>query len=164
VKLWAAGPGFGLRKSGITPSCPEPTVTLSPSSGSKGDTIMVEGQGWLPGGTVTITATGPEQYNVTSVPVPDSGPGRVASPCPTTRRLVPMRWCSVQTMRGASKLLYRPSPFILALSPTRVLTKLSQAPVLLMCNLTAPGALVISCGTNGTTSGDCCVPKERHRS
>jgi cohesin domain-containing protein len=55
------------------PSCPTPTVTVNFSWGNFGDTITVQGGGWLPGGTVTITATGPTQFDLGSVPVPDSG-------------------------------------------------------------------------------------------
>ena len=54
-------------------SCPTPTVTLSASSGSPGDVLTIQGEGWLPGGTVTITATGPEQLDVLTGQVPDSG-------------------------------------------------------------------------------------------
>jgi hypothetical protein len=58
-----------------TPACPQPTVTLSSSSGSWGERIPVEGQGWLPGGTVTLYASPhPRQVVlVDSVPVPASG-------------------------------------------------------------------------------------------
>jgi hypothetical protein len=55
------------------PSCPTPTVTVNFSWGNFGDTITVQGGGWLPGGSVTITATGPTQFDLGSVPVPDSG-------------------------------------------------------------------------------------------
>jgi hypothetical protein len=57
----------------LAQSCPTPTVTLSASSGSPGDVLTVQGEGWLPGGTVTITATGPERLDVLTGQVPDSG-------------------------------------------------------------------------------------------
>jgi hypothetical protein len=55
------------------PSCPTPTVTLSASSGKAGDTITIQGRDWLPGGTIAFTMSGPEQYDIASIPVPDSG-------------------------------------------------------------------------------------------
>jgi hypothetical protein len=60
------------------PPCPNPTITLSTSSGSRGDTFRVQGKGWLPGGTVVVTLSGspggsPGRYDLGSVPVPDSG-------------------------------------------------------------------------------------------
>jgi hypothetical protein len=64
---------FRVPESTEQPSCPEPTVTLSASSGKAGDTITIQGKGWLPGGTVAFTMSGPEQYDITSMPVPDSG-------------------------------------------------------------------------------------------
>jgi hypothetical protein len=57
-------------------SCPGPVIEPSVGTGEVGDEITVQGQGWLPGGTVTFTITsydGPEQYYVGSVLVPDSG-------------------------------------------------------------------------------------------
>jgi hypothetical protein len=56
------------------PSCPTPTITVSPGAGEVGDEITVQGKDWLPGGTVTITFTGViEGYVVSSVQVSDSG-------------------------------------------------------------------------------------------
>jgi hypothetical protein len=76
---------FHVTESTEEPTCPEPIVTLSASklgdefslSGKPGDEFMGWGAGWLPGGTVTFTPIGPKteptEYEVTSVPVPDSG-------------------------------------------------------------------------------------------
>jgi hypothetical protein len=52
------------------PPCPTPTVTLSASSGA---VTTVQGEGWLPGGTVAFTLIGPTQFYINSAPVPDSG-------------------------------------------------------------------------------------------
>jgi len=57
----------------LAQSCPTPTVTLSASSGSPGDVLTIPGEGWLPGGTLTITATEPEQVDLLMGQVPDSG-------------------------------------------------------------------------------------------
>jgi hypothetical protein len=54
-------------------TCPEATVTISPSTVKIVDTITMQGEGWYPGGTVTITAAGPAQFDVGAVVVPDSG-------------------------------------------------------------------------------------------
>jgi hypothetical protein len=54
------------------PACPQPSFG-GPSMGIVGDTITVQGGGWLPGGTVAGTLTGPRQYNAGSVLVPASG-------------------------------------------------------------------------------------------
>jgi hypothetical protein len=64
---------FQVTESTKQPSCPEPTVTLSASSVSTGDTVTLQGAGWLPGGTVTSTATGPIKFTLNPLTVPDSG-------------------------------------------------------------------------------------------
>jgi hypothetical protein len=69
---WYVDPLFHVTEP-EEPSCPEPTATVSPSSGRIGDTVTVQGAGWLPGGTVTITATGPTQFGLGPLTVPDSG-------------------------------------------------------------------------------------------
>jgi uncharacterized repeat protein (TIGR01451 family) len=73
-EAWTATAFFQVTESTEQPSCPEPTVTISPSSVKSGDTVTMQGKDWLPGGTVTITATnGSTQHNIASVSVPDSG-------------------------------------------------------------------------------------------
>jgi hypothetical protein len=64
----------------LAQSCPTPTATVSPSSGSWGDSVTLQGEGWLPGGEVTVTirtSTNPEPLSSAPVagtdPVPDSG-------------------------------------------------------------------------------------------
>jgi hypothetical protein len=59
----------------LAQSCPTPTATLSASSAGPGDVLTIQGEGWLPGGTVTITATAPDQTDeiIQTVLVPDSG-------------------------------------------------------------------------------------------
>jgi hypothetical protein len=52
------------------PTCPEPTVTVSPSSGSYGDEFRMQGEGWLPGGTVFFTIF---DFPPFPAPVSDSG-------------------------------------------------------------------------------------------
>jgi uncharacterized repeat protein (TIGR01451 family) len=68
---WLTDAPFHVKEE--VPSCPEPTVTLSDSFAKHGDTITIQGKGWLPGGTVTFTMTGPEHYDIASIPVPESG-------------------------------------------------------------------------------------------
>jgi hypothetical protein len=53
--------------------CPTPTITLSAPVVKVGDTIMVQGKNWHPGGTVAITIGGPAQLNVPPVSIPESG-------------------------------------------------------------------------------------------
>jgi hypothetical protein len=68
---WVADAPFHVQEG--ESSCPEPTATISPSSVSTGDTVTAQGAGWLPGGTVTFTATGPTQFTLSPLTVPDSG-------------------------------------------------------------------------------------------
>jgi hypothetical protein len=77
VDLYIDGKQLASAPFAISGSCPQPTVTLSASSGKLGDRIPVQGKDWLPGGSVALTGTGPktepEQYDLGTVPVPASG-------------------------------------------------------------------------------------------
>jgi hypothetical protein len=56
----------------------------APPRASLEDTFTVQGKGWLPGGTVSVTTIGPKpestQYDVTSIPIPDSGAWEISLP------------------------------------------------------------------------------------
>jgi hypothetical protein len=88
---WGAEAVFQVTESTEKPSCPEPTITLSASSGKVGDTITVQGKDWIPGGAAALVITpdtssnpGLTQINMGSVPVPDSGEWQSSFAVPDT--------------------------------------------------------------------------------